>query len=70
MSTIQPSMESSSSYLDDWLVEAIGLVQRVNARLRRDPAPDAPVRSVCQRLVLDDGRCRELAGLAQSDLAA
>ena len=68
MNTIQPSIDSSSSCFSDWLADAIDLVQRVNARLRKEPAPSSPLPP--GRQVLSDLRCLELAGLALPDVDA
>jgi hypothetical protein len=66
MNTFHPSIDSSPSCLTDWLTEAVGLVQRVNARLCRDPRPTEASRH--RRQVLSDLRCLELAGLALPDV--
>lgn len=68
MNTIQPSIDSPSPSLADWLADAVALVQRVNARVKagsaaiRDPGPSP------QRLVLTDHRCLELAGLVEVEV--
>ena len=69
MNTIQPSSGPSSSCIAEWLADAVGLVQRVNARLRQDRRPARGPSPRHGREVLDDLRCRELAGLALPDSA-
>jgi hypothetical protein len=70
MSTIQPSIDSSSSRFGDWLADAVELVQRVNARLRSEPKVRAEPTLRHGRKVLSDQRCLELAGLAIPDTGA
>jgi hypothetical protein len=70
MSTIQPGIDSSSTW-SEWLADALGLVQRVNARVhqaRESRAPSPRLRH--GRLVLNDRRCLYLAGLAGEDEVA
>ncbi len=66
MNTIQPSIDSSSSSIADWLADAVGLVQRVNARLRHDGRAKVPALRH-GRQVLNDRRCLELAALVDPD---
>jgi hypothetical protein len=64
MNTIQPSIDSSPSGFADWLNDAVGLVQRVNARLRKSPeSPKQPALRHGRR-VLTNQQCQSLAGLA------
>lgn len=68
MNTIQPSIESSSSSIADWLADAVGLVQRVNARLRQETPARAKTPVLRHgRKVLSDQRCLELAALMDPD---
>ncbi len=66
MNTIQPSIESSTSTLGDWLADAIELVQRVNARLRSDPPRALAPRLRHGRQVLTNRQCLLLAGLTDA----
>lgn len=68
MSTMQQSIEPSSSTLSDWLADAVALVQRVNARLKSG-SPSVAAATPMQRQgrqVLTDNRCLELAALVDS----
>lgn len=68
MNIMQPSIDSPSASLSDWLSDAVALVQRVNARLKSgSSAPDPAVGPVLRhgRQVLTDNRCLELAALSE-----
>jgi hypothetical protein len=62
MHTVKPSIDLNSNPLADWLGEAIALVQRVNAKLRKDPISTSGHVERAGRLVLTDSRCLSLAG--------
>lgn len=63
MNTILSSIDSPTTFAD-WLGEALGLVQRVDARLRGDAPRTAGPRLRHGRQVLTDHQCLRLAGLA------